>query len=366
MDVTTQAEDLIEGKVAVRTGDAIWTGTVLPQKTGVFASLGQHRIVGGGGGWGMMLPSKSYHNDAGVLALSVAEDAARAAEEIIGGFDPQVPRVGADYVRRAGVASAALDGVIGDRSWWVDRDGTTRVGAREPSDMAREDYDVMRFDPRERVADLVVDDLRKISIGSRFFVDDETEVEAHELRISISQDEFRVRVWCGGELNSHGRIVSALSSIAQRQNAHKIFGKWRYRVIAMSAERAQLQAVSPSSGLPDIIPVSLYHGVPGAQSTLAPSAIVLVEFIEGDPTMPIVTAFGSGTNPVELSFSATASLSLGSDSATEGVPLGTSLHAWLIAHQHAGVQTGGGVTGPPLPLPAPQPPLPSTKVKVAP
>jgi hypothetical protein len=57
-------------------------------------------------------------------------------------------------------------------------------------------------------------------------------------------------------------------------------------------------------GLPDLLPLSVWPGIAGAHAELAPGAEVLVGFIEGDRTQPVVLAFagreGPGFVPVRL------------------------------------------------------------------
>lgn len=83
---------------------------------------------------------------------------------------------------------------------------------------------------------------------------------------------------------------------------YEFLAKYRYRVVKMAGDRVDLQVVSKDLGLPDALPVAIWPGLAGASANLTPGAIVLVEFVEGDPTMPIVTHFeaegGGGFRPV--------------------------------------------------------------------
>jgi hypothetical protein len=69
--------------------------------------------------------------------------------------------------------------------------------------------------------------------------------------------------------------------------------------------RVNLQAVRKAAGLPDVLPVAQWPGLAGSHAELAQGAEVLVEFIEGDRTMPIVTRYvgkdGPGFVPVSVS-----------------------------------------------------------------
>src|SRR5262245_14651136 len=58
-------------------------GTVVSVQAGVFGKQRKLRVVAGAGGWSSGLFTKAYHNDAGVKALLVAQDAARAVGETL-------------------------------------------------------------------------------------------------------------------------------------------------------------------------------------------------------------------------------------------------------------------------------------------
>ena len=61
------------------------------------------------------------------------------------------------------------------------------------------------------------------------------------------------------------------------------------------------QPVRQGAGLPEALPISMWPGVAGAHAAPQLGAEVLVEFLEGDRTQPIVTGFagkdGVGTRP---------------------------------------------------------------------
>src|SRR5262249_52787036 len=74
------------------------------------------------------------------------------------------------------------------------------------------------------------------------------------------------------------------------------------------------------AGLPDLLPVSILPGMAGLSAVLTPGSIVLVEFIEGDPSLPIVTHFeakgGAGFLPVSLFLDATGAVNIGTTAGT--------------------------------------------------
>lgn len=90
----------------------------------------------------------------------------------------------------------------------------------------------------------------------------------------------------------------------------------RYRVVLASAgDRLELQIVRKVSGFPDTLPLSMQPGAPGAKGTPALGSMVLVQFIEGDPSLPVVTHFArpdeQGFIPTAASVDASGTLQLG-------------------------------------------------------
>ncbi len=357
----------ISGAVTVGIADATWQGTIVPNATGHFAGDGHVRVVGGGGGWGKMLPPAHYHSDAGVRARTVVEDAARLAGEKLGDFEPGASSLGIDYVRQAGPASRVLEEAIGAAAWWVDREGHTHVGTRPSNLVPDVAYTVLEaslpdgtflIDPRR---------LSDIQVGRLMAARDDT-FAVGALTARAEPESLRVRIWRD---KARDRVARAFRQLVRRFTDGRLFGRYRYRVVRPSGDRLELQAVAQGLGIPDLLPIAMRPGVAGAHAIPASGSIVLVEFVEGDRAQPIVTAFagkGEGHAAEQLVFSATTSLKLGSDAASEGVPLGTSLKSWLDGHVHkagllvADTNTGKveGLSGPPFDTS----PAPSSKVLV--
>jgi hypothetical protein len=302
----------VSGAVTIRIGDGLTLrGTVIASQDGTHLDQRRCRVVGGAGGWGRFVGRKNYHNDVpgGVKSRLVAEDAAREVGETLGDFAPETERVGKDYVRSVGTASRVLEHVIGDVPWWVDYEGRTCVGTRPsvPVTLA-EGYDVLQYDPRNRVLTFSIERPELVSIG---LVISQPPLEApqtiREFDLHVEPDGTRVVAWCGGSDNERGRLAGLMRTIARRATDDALYGKYRYRVVTMRGDgRVELQAVRKAAGLPDVQPISMWPGVAGAHAELAQGAEVLVEFIEGDPTQPIITHFagvdGAGFVPVSLAF----------------------------------------------------------------
>lgn len=300
-------------KAKLTIGALTLVGTIVARYDGTFALQRRVRIVGGAGMWGSPVQPKGYHNDAQIKARTVAEDAAREVGETLGSFVPGAERIGIDYARQAGTdgkpcpASRVLEDAAGGAAWWVDYAGVTNVGPRPATPLDASAYQVLEFDPRTKIATLAVDDPGAVVIGSTLTERLDAPQVVRELELTIDKGAMRISAWCGGSENGDGRLAGLFRTIVQRATDGQIFGKYRYRVVSMADDgRVNLQAVRKSGGLPDLLTISMWPGVAGAHAELASSAEVLVEFIEGDRTLPIVTHFagkdGVGFVPTRLDF----------------------------------------------------------------
>lgn len=336
----------VSGSVVLHVGSLELHGVIDVRADGVFGEQRRCRVVGGNGAWGTVLSARHYHSDSGVSARSIAEDAAREAGETLGSFTVDATQVGIDYVRQSGLASRVLEDVIGGAPWWVGFDGRTNVGARATSTPDLNTYEVLEHDPRFKLIELGVDDLSAITIGATLSrAPLVAPVQVNEIEINVAVDRTRMRVWYGAvaagdtaldatpSLSARSRIAQSLADIARRSTDSKLFGRYRYRVVRMSGDRVELQAVISRVGLPDTLPVSMRPGVAGAWASLVGGSIVLVEFIEGDRTLPVISAFAArgdaGDAPEELDLSVVSTLRLGDSSATDAVALAPSIDSQL-------------------------------------
>jgi hypothetical protein len=343
-EVTFEGAPELEGQVTLEVGTRKLVGTIDPEASGTFGLRRRVRLVAGAGGWGKLVPAKSYHNDAGVKARTVADDAARAVGEQIGSFVPLSERIAADYLREARTASCALEDALGGRGevpWWVDDAGITHAGPRPAVEVASSAYQVLAYDPRERIATLAVDDPAAVGIGTILSERLDGPQTVREIVLTVTPEELRVRAWCGGGDATPGRLAGLFRGLVDRVSDGKLFGKYRYRVARMNGQRVDLQAVRKRPGLPDVLPASMWPGVPGAHAQLAVGAEVLVEFIEGHRGMPIVTAFvgagGDGFVPT--------SLTLGGDSGAPVARQGDAVEVLLPPAVFSGTIGGSPASG---------------------
>jgi hypothetical protein len=319
----------VAGEVTFVIGELELVGTVDTTHDGTHGRQRHTRIVAGAGAWGRLVAARGYHNDAGVRARVVVDDlVALVGEELDTAFAPVAERVGIDFVRQAGPASRALEDAIGGARWWVGYDGVTRVGERSTSTPEAGSYEVLEHAPDERVVVLAIDDLRTVGIGSVLTERLDTPQTVRGLEIRLTADDVRVRAWCGGEASTGDRIADLVRRIVERVSDGRLWGLWRYRVVRMSSDRVELQAVRAAAGLPDIAPISMWCGVAGAHAELAQGAEVLVQFVEGLRSMPVITHYagkdGVGWTPTNVVLTASSTLKLAATTAADGVAKSSS------------------------------------------
>lgn len=323
-DVDLELAPAVSGAVTLAAAGLELRGTVDAARSGTHGQQRRVRLVGGAGSWGSSLPAKHYHNDAGVRARLVIEDAARESGETVQIEAAVGARsLGVDYVRQAGPASRALEDALGDATWWLDAAGVTQVASERPTtDADPATYEVLEHDPRRRLVTIAVDDLTAVAVGSRLTERLDEAQTVRELTILVEPDSVRLVARCG-DAAPRGLLAGLFRSAVERATDGKLFGKWRYRVVQLSADRLELQAVRRDAGLPDVLPISMWPGIAGSHSAPQLGAEVLVEFLEGSRALPIVTGFagkdGAGHIPTEQTLSVSSTLRLGDASATSYV-----------------------------------------------
>jgi hypothetical protein len=119
----------------------------------------------------------------------------------------------------------------------------------------------------------------------------------------------------GGIVN---RVLDSLAPLVRA--VFPTYAYWvprKFRVVTMRPAdgRVNLQAVNKALGFPDILPVRVSPGMAGLSAILKPGAIVVVQFVDGEPTQPIITHFAAedeqGFLPIELCIDASLMVRLG-------------------------------------------------------
>lgn len=288
------------GKVLLTVGTATLSGTVDPTANGRFATHARVRVVGGGNGWSQPTKRQHFHNDAGVLNTAVIAATAAEVGEVAVVATP-LP-LGIDWTRMAGPASR----VFKDLSWYVDFLGVTQVAPRVPTP-APPDVEVLEWNGLWQTAKIASDTLvvpGMVLTDTRFGTVTVRDVE----QTFTAAGGARATAWCGAA--SRSRLAAALTTIAQEATAIVYARSYKYRVVLQGVDgRLTLQAVTPTLGVPDQLPISVWYGLPGAKGKPALGSLCILEFNEGDPSQPMVRAFDSAI-PLQLDIETSALLNL--------------------------------------------------------
>lgn len=292
------------GRVTIEIGSMRLVGTVDPVASGTRGEQSFARIVAGAGGWATLVTPQYYHADNGVRALLIAQDAARIAGETLGTFTPSADTVGIDYARQVGPASRVLEAACGSASWWVDFDGVTQVGTRTTSPAPAASYELIEYDPRQRIATLALDDISLIGVGSVLTDALDTPQTVRDVTLRLSEETVRVIAWTGEPAHTRGRLAGIVEAVIESILDRRAYGLRKCRVIRVASDRVEVQPVRASMGLPEMLPISMWPGVAGIHATLTPGSEVLVQFVDGDRSQPVITHYvgkgGGGWVPVTI------------------------------------------------------------------
>lgn len=323
------ATDPPAGAVTLAIGTATLQGTVDPRGSGRFVDKVHLRIVGGAGGWDQPAPRQQFHNDGGVNSSDVYQSTAIAAGETVNVPTPTLLAI--DFTRVGTMPAAA---VFGDVDWYVDLTGVTQVASR-PTATPDPSLEILDYVPLEQRVEVACDAIvlpGTTLTDARF---DGTLV-VRDVEQIFDDAGSRATLLCSAA--AVGRLTSALKAMVREFSGSKFLQTYRYRYVSATADRLNLQAVNATTGVPDLLTVSVWPGMAGLSATFTPSQTALVKFLEGDPGQPVVVSF-DGTAPVELDLQATAKVTafaplveLGDASAQPLIPAlwGTDLVVALV------------------------------------
>jgi hypothetical protein len=129
--------------------------------------------------------------------------------------------------------------------------------------------------------------------------------------------------WCG--LSPVAQLMGDLRSMVAEFSGRKYLSTYLYRVVLQNDAdgRVHLQAIDPTEGIPDTLPLSLWTGLSGAKAKLLLGGTVRVAFVAGDPAQPLVDSYAPGLLPLESTIDASVSLHLGPTSPLVALAGGT-------------------------------------------
>jgi hypothetical protein len=146
---------------------------------------------------------------------------------------------------------------------------------------------------------------------------------ATDVEFVLDAKRLTALVWAGARttrrLDALARIVEALLPDL------KYRGTYEFRVVTQEGERLNLQPVRAATGLPDLARVPVRPGMAGMRADVAPGSLVLVAFVDADPSRPAVVAHDApdapGWMPLALELGGPAAL--GVARTTDAIAAGT-------------------------------------------
>lgn len=276
-------------------------GVVDPRETGSFVSTGRVRVVGGRGGWDKAVPAQHFHLEPALPRSTVLAATASEVLETVVELVPQT--LGTDFVRSAGPASR----VFGDAGWWVDpATGTTFLGPRAPA-VPPLSLELLEWDPKTKTAVVSCDTLivpGTVLVDARI---GESPVTVRDVDQTFDAQGSRAILWCADQAVS--RLSSALTNMVRELGGVAYLKTYRYRFVAGDAGHLALQAVERAvtglaAPMPDLIPLPEWSGLAGATAVLPPGLEVLVQFVNGDPSQPVVVGYATNEVPLEVDINA--------------------------------------------------------------
>jgi hypothetical protein len=321
LDLELNAEDVTlrgmpSGKCAVLFGGVPMVGTIDPINSGTWGPTARARVVAGGNGWSTTPVAQDWHADSGVLSTVVYAATAAAVGEVLVDVVPEL--LGVDFIR-AGKSPLAIPGapplnipaksVFGDKLWWVDVTGTTYVAPARPKAIPDLSLVLRDWDPVNRKVSFSCDTLLlpgtplvDLRFGTQLFT-------VYNVEQIFDASGSTGWAWASSTVPILGEgsplppppattLVDDLKAAVLHWTRAELLRPHRYRLIlyaglgpAGGPQRMALQAIAPTAGVPDLIPIAPWSGVAGMVSQLAPSQEVLVVFENADPTLPRVVSY---------------------------------------------------------------------------
>jgi hypothetical protein len=288
------------------------------------------RVVGGAG-WSKLVPSQQHTSPAGVPLSSVLLSlAALTGERVVVLVDE---KLGAHYVRPAGLASEALAG----RPHWVSFDGTTFVGPRLPAPPPPT-LEVLEYDPTAQVVTAAADALVEPGFSVLAPGGGTEPLTVRSILYEITEQSARASLFVAP--SPVERLRAAMRRLVLEPQ-RKFLAQYRYRVVSSALGFVQLLRTEKSADLPAMVKITMMPGIPGLLAELRPGSDVLVAFEDGNQARPQVVAFQgpdrSGYVPLRIALDADLGLDLGTPMGTPGLPVALAPGVLAFIASAAGV-----------------------------
>ncbi len=252
-------------------------------------------------------------------------DVASASGETIA--DIPATRMGPHYARRATYATRVLN-QLAPRNWYQTFDGVIHIGQR-PITTYTGDGVRTQVDPGARVLEIATDTLAGLVPG----VTVDGSQPATDIEFELTEGRLIARCHFGRTTNE--RLEAWAELVEGLFPELRYSGCFEFRVVLQHGERVDLQPARTGPGFGDLANVPIRPGTAGTRSDVALGELVLVQFVDRDPSRPAVTnhaaADDAGWMPMILE--------LGGPGALGVVRLGDTVQAGPFA----GIATGASL-----------------------
>lgn len=256
-----------------------------------FAGDRRLRMVGGAGGWMKTLKPRAYHNAAGLRLSMLLGDAAIEVGETVSIANDVT--VGEYFVREAAPAQRLLRQLAG-LGWWIDGAGVTQVRPR-PTGPIKSEFTLINFDGATSKAIIATDALANWMPGRSFSTSTLPDAQTISMvRMKLAGDgKLRLEVLCGGDddREDHAfrqRVRAEFPQLTFLALQEYVVQKITPAAPLTPATTIEASPVTNADILPGLVDVPLYPSILGEEVAPTVGSKVLVAFIGGDPTRPIV------------------------------------------------------------------------------
>lgn len=286
LDMTLAEEVALTGQQTAVVGGISMQATVV--SGGSFQGRARYKLAVGAAGWGNTVAEKAYRDDAGVKVSRVLADLAADCGEQLGPL-PTTLR-GPHYARVNQPAFVTLN-ELAPRAWYVGFDGVTQIGQRATTtytgDAAR-----VRVDKAARFVELALDTIDPTLVPG-------VVVDGNPPATDVEYEQNETRLTCRvyyGETSD--RFFDALGKVIDGLYPQMRYaGVYEYRVVTRTGKKLNLQPVRAQTGMPDLTGVPVRPGVSGWRATVKLGELVLVSFVDRDPSRPVCTQHEDADGP---------------------------------------------------------------------
>lgn len=279
------------GLVAVQWGNARFSGTVLPTKSGEVVTTGVATIIGGFG-WQSKPPASWLIDTVAAPARVASQVAQLIGETLVIGADSMRQGRSA-YARANDYASNILRDLLAkDALWWMDFDGTTQAATDRPASTCT--AEVLHYEPAARRVKLDIEDPSQALVGATIPAKGERFPEAQRIRqVDIVADENGIECWAMLDpAIARSRVANLIEQIAMGAppNPHATL-----RAATVQSQesdgRVSLRLEERDKELADPKPTSVWYGVPGVSADFFFGTRTLLGFDRANPDNPFAALF---------------------------------------------------------------------------